>query len=167
MNTKIYYLYRDADNYKVHNECVVSGTLSEKQIEEIISCLLDGEYFIPRFVGLPEKKFETYNPQVDHPFFELGESSFVATSAPPTVEQTAQELVEAFKRRRGLWQTIEADRALELLNLIIGDKVKAQDGNRRNVLEWLSHLGFTKSELLALQFSDAEVGFCEEDKDNV
>ncbi len=28
MNTKISYLYRDADNYKMHNKCVIAGTLT-------------------------------------------------------------------------------------------------------------------------------------------
>lgn len=33
MNTKICYLYRDAGNYKVHNECVIQGELSKEQIQ--------------------------------------------------------------------------------------------------------------------------------------
>lgn len=28
MNTRIHYLYRDADNYKVQNECVILGEMS-------------------------------------------------------------------------------------------------------------------------------------------
>ena len=31
MNTKISYLYRDADNYKMSNECVIIGTLTAEQ----------------------------------------------------------------------------------------------------------------------------------------
>ena len=31
MNTKINYLYRDADNYKVRNECVIHGEMTEEQ----------------------------------------------------------------------------------------------------------------------------------------
>ena len=31
MNTKISYLYRDADNYKMPNECVIAGTLTAFQ----------------------------------------------------------------------------------------------------------------------------------------
>ena len=71
MNTKINYLYRDADNYKVHNECVVQGTISAEQIAVILECLDEGEYFIPHLVGLPEKRFDTFDPQVDHPYFEF------------------------------------------------------------------------------------------------
>lgn len=51
MNTKICYLYRDADNYKVHNECVIQGELSKEQIQSILDCCDMGEYFIPRQVG--------------------------------------------------------------------------------------------------------------------
>lgn len=46
MNTKINYLYRDADNYKVHNECVVQGTISAEQVAVVLECLDEGEYFI-------------------------------------------------------------------------------------------------------------------------
>ena len=44
MNTKISYLYRDADNYKRYNECIVAGTLSAKQICTILDCCDMGEY---------------------------------------------------------------------------------------------------------------------------
>lgn len=36
MNTRINYLYRDADNYKMPNSCVVIGEISEVQIAEVI-----------------------------------------------------------------------------------------------------------------------------------
>ena len=38
MNTKIRYLYRDADNYKVFNECIVQGEISEEQVCKILDC---------------------------------------------------------------------------------------------------------------------------------
>ena len=52
MNTKISYLYRDADNYKMHNKCVIAGTLTTEQTRTIKDCCEMGEYFIPRQVGL-------------------------------------------------------------------------------------------------------------------
>lgn len=67
-NTLIQYLYRDADNYKVQNECVIKGVLSEEDIQTILDSLEDDEVFIPRLVGLPEKRFDTYDPQVDQRF---------------------------------------------------------------------------------------------------
>ena len=65
MNTKISYLYRDADNYKRYNECIVAGTLSANQICTILDCCDMGEYFIPGQVGLPERRFDPYDPQAD------------------------------------------------------------------------------------------------------
>lgn len=46
-NTQISYLYRDAHNYKKHNKVILPGTFTDKQIQAIIGCLSDGEYFIP------------------------------------------------------------------------------------------------------------------------
>lgn len=59
MNTRISYLYRDASNYKQHNEVTVPGTFSEEQIDVIIGCLDLGEYFIPKQIGFPEKRRRT------------------------------------------------------------------------------------------------------------
>ena len=42
MNTKISYLYRDADNYKMSNECVIIGTLTAEQAhttEAFLKCM--------------------------------------------------------------------------------------------------------------------------------
>lgn len=69
MNTKLNYLYRDADNYKMPNSCVVIGEISEAQIAEVISCLDCGEYFIPQQVGLPEKRFDRFDEEVDQCWF--------------------------------------------------------------------------------------------------
>ena len=38
MNTKISYLYRDADNYKMHNKCVIAGTLTTEFIQNKNIC---------------------------------------------------------------------------------------------------------------------------------
>lgn len=102
-NTRIEYLYRDADNYKVWNCAVIPGEISNEQVKEILDCLDDGEYFIPHLVGLPEKKFDDFDPEVDHGFFELGPYSFEETDEVPTVLVTPQELVEAFQAQKGNW----------------------------------------------------------------
>ena len=104
MNTKISYLYRDADNYKQHNECVIAGTLTAEQTRTIKDCCDMGEYFIPRQVGLPERRFDRYDPAVDHCWFELDEDSFSETIEPPTVALTATELVNRFEECRNNWQ---------------------------------------------------------------
>lgn len=83
MNTKISYLYRDADNYKMHNKCVIAGMLTTEQARTIKDSCEMGEYFIPRQVGLPERRFDRYDPAVDHCWFELDEDCFSETIEPP------------------------------------------------------------------------------------
>ena len=104
MNTKISYLYRDADNYKRYNECIIAGALSAKQIRAILDCCDKGEYFIPRHVGLPEHRFDTYDSQADHCWFELTADSFSETRESPTMALTATELVNRFEGCRNNWQ---------------------------------------------------------------
>ena len=85
MNTRIHYLYRDADNYKVQNECVILGEMTEEQEQRIIACLDEKEYFVPSRVGMPERKFDTETDS-DHPWFEWERID---------AEVTAQELCNA------------------------------------------------------------------------
>src|SRR5699024_10207670 len=80
MNTRITYLYRDASNWKKYNEVVVSGTFTADQVSEIVGCLNDGEYFIPKQVGFPEIRFEKITED-DHCWFELCENDFEVVEA--------------------------------------------------------------------------------------
>lgn len=107
MNTKIHYLYRDADNYKVHNSCVIKGVLTPEQINVILSCCDAGEYFIPNQVGLPERKFEKIDPQVDHCWFELTRDDFEYTDQPANVPVTAQQLTDHFIAAKDSWNDCE------------------------------------------------------------
>ena len=63
-----------------------------------------GEYFIPGQVGLPEHRFDTYDSQADHCWFELTADSFSETIEPPTIALTATELVNRFEECRNNWQ---------------------------------------------------------------
>ena len=56
-NTRISFLYRDADNYKVFSDCIIAGLLTTAQKSVILSCLDEGEYFLPDKVGLQGKTF--------------------------------------------------------------------------------------------------------------
>lgn len=103
VNTKISYLYRDASNYKAYNEVIIKGKISPGQINQIMECLDDGEYFIPCQIGFPESRIGEVDPEVDHCWFELERSSFECTSEPETIEMTADELVQAFKEASGNW----------------------------------------------------------------
>lgn len=101
MNTRINYLYRDADNYKVYNECVIQGEMTEEQEQRIIACLDEGEYFVPSCVGMPEKKFDT-ETEADGPWFEW--RGFELTEHEPTLEIGANELVARFEKASNGWQ---------------------------------------------------------------
>ena len=107
MNTKICYLYRDASNYKRYNECVVRGEMTPEHLMRIEACLFEGEYFVPRCVGLPERRIEEFRTDDDHCWFEwsisedydLNESGVQLTDEPPT-DMTVEELVHNFETVR-------------------------------------------------------------------
>lgn len=103
MNTQICYLYRDASNYKMHNECVVAGELTQEQIAQIMGCCDSGEFFIPAQVGLPERRFDDIAPEDDHCWFELSADGFTPTAKPATVEVSARRLVENFAAAKEHW----------------------------------------------------------------
>lgn len=103
MNTKISYMYRDADNYKTWNEEVLKGEISAQQLMTIVDCLEDKMYFIPSQVGLPEVRFDDVT-EADHCWFELcPEQDFSSTEHAPTIDMTVDELVKRFQAARGRW----------------------------------------------------------------
>lgn len=101
-NTRISYLYRDAGNYKQHNEVVVPGTFTHEQIESVIDCLYEGEYFIPSQIGFPEERFEKITEE-DHCWFELSRYGFDETDAEANLNMTPDEVVVAFIAAKGAW----------------------------------------------------------------
>ena len=66
-----------------------------------------GEYFIPRQVGMPERKFDEYDTKADHCWFELSKEGFEYTDQPANVSLTAQQLAENFAACRDNWQDAE------------------------------------------------------------
>lgn len=108
MNTKISYLYRDADNYKSFNECIIQGTLTDKQKKQILDARHEGEWFIPGAVGLPEKRFYTWT-EADHPWFELWDDAFRETAQAATIDISGDKLTEAFLLCKGRWGVLEAE----------------------------------------------------------
>jgi|LSQX01.1.fsa_nt_gb hypothetical protein len=124
MNMEIEYLYRDQHNYKTWNTVIVNGELSEKQIDEIISCLDERLYFIPSKVGLPENKFGEIT-EADHPWFELEKDGFTKTTEKPTVDITAQELYKRFLANKGSWHNSRKVVYASLSSS--GDKIKLLD----------------------------------------
>jgi hypothetical protein len=47
------YLYRDASNYKVGGEILLTGTPSQNDIDALRASLESGEYFVAEQVGIP------------------------------------------------------------------------------------------------------------------
>lgn len=103
MNTRMSYMYRDADNYKTHHNEVLSGEITQQQLMTIADCLDDKTYFIPHQLGLPEMRFDQVT-ESDHCWFELyPEQDFSSTNGEPTIDMTVDELVERFQKAKGHW----------------------------------------------------------------
>lgn len=100
VNTKISYLYRDADNYKVRHEVVIAGSVSEEQEKAIEDSLNEGVYFIPSQVGLPDDRFGNVT-EADHPWFEW--VGVEPTADRPTLHVTAEELTAKFVDAANGW----------------------------------------------------------------
>lgn len=97
INTRVDYLYRDGSNYKMHSCEIVRGAITPEQIKQIEDSLIDGEYFYPSEVGLPENRFED-SCEGDPDWFEMNcTGNFAKTTEPPTVNITVEQLVENFK----------------------------------------------------------------------
>ena len=82
-NTRISYLYRDASNYKKHNEVIIPGTFTKEQIHTIIECLQGGKIFHPLRSQFAGNQIED-KTEADHPWFELSEDGFEETEAKAT-----------------------------------------------------------------------------------
>lgn len=116
MNTKINYMYRDASNYKQHQNVIVKGELTDDQIQKIYASCdeypdkdkpFDPEceepiYFIPQQVGLPEIRFEKTTSD-DHCWFEM--QTIELTDEAPTIDMSADEIFRNFEDVR-LWDDI-------------------------------------------------------------
>lgn len=115
-NTRIQYLYRDAGNYKQYHEVIVAGELEWK---DIAGCLDEGNLFIPSQIGLEdiqlmwEEKGFAFPTEDDHVWCEIEEDGIDYTFLPPTVDVTAQQLVEQFQFVQK-WDVAEAAKRLGL-----------------------------------------------------
>lgn len=103
-NTVLYYLYRDGANYKIQNSVVLSGSFTDAEISVMESKLNEGVYFIPYDVGLPEKRFDKWDYEVDHCWFELldGDGDTIANHTEETTAPhcgiSCHELAARFAR---------------------------------------------------------------------
>jgi hypothetical protein len=98
-NTRIEYLYRDADNYKIWEQVVVSGRLAFDDIGRY----LDDGHFIASEVGLPDPQLEwakqgyRFPTDSDHVYVEVTADDIQPTLDAPTVSISASELLGRFK----------------------------------------------------------------------
>lgn len=101
-NTRIAYLYRDGGNYKQRGIEVVAGAITADQRERIKACLIDGQYFYPSKVGLPEHRFDTVHED-DPDWHELCvEKDITLTDEMPTVGLTVDRLVKNFEAAKSI-----------------------------------------------------------------
>jgi hypothetical protein len=107
-NAVIEYLYRDAANYTKVNQCIISGVVTADMERIIWGCLDEDVYFIPSQVGLPEERKGTIDPNLDHCWFEWG-GVFALTNEAPTVDITAEKLVQNFQARKGKWDDTQRE----------------------------------------------------------
>lgn len=111
MNTRIDYMYRDADNYKQHEWLIVSGAPTQELTDRLEETLDDGEYFLPGRVGLtPLQSMMIDAPNfgesgADHVWHEL--TGISETESEPTRQLTFEELVLAFEKAvEGGWDVV-------------------------------------------------------------
>ena len=113
MNTAIEYLYRDASNFKHTARIVLEGPMTDEDALMIRGKLLDGSYFIPSQVGLPDLQsyFLRFGPYTehDHVFHELLDVE--KTSEAPTGPVSTDRLLESFRAVSG-WEVSAAMKRL-------------------------------------------------------
>ena len=73
--TEIFYLYRDAGNYKFRDSIIVGGIVS---LDEIKAHLIEEEYFIPERIGVAPLVPMCMNGD-DHPLHEIDCISYIVS----------------------------------------------------------------------------------------
>lgn len=81
MNTKINYMYKDANNSTLDHSEIVSGVISDADLADIMASLdeFDGRkgFFFPIQVGLPFITFSNSPTEADHPWHTLAKDDLV------------------------------------------------------------------------------------------
>jgi len=111
MNTLLEYLYRDASNYKQHGSAVLRGNIS---LDSIRHLLIDGEYFIPSQIGLPDLQYKfkeqgfEYPTEDDHNWHEI--ISMQPTIKKPAIPLSRNEFLFRLKksfRDHDIWSCVK------------------------------------------------------------
>ena len=101
-NTRIKYLYRDASNYKTWNEVTVKGQFTKDQINEILDCCENHEYFIPEQIGWDLLRGWDVTED-DHCYGELNEENFEPTDKPVTLDISVDDVLKLFRDSKDKW----------------------------------------------------------------
>lgn len=99
MNTKLWYMYRDAANYKLHHSEVLDGELRDYELA-IVNDEFAGKEFYPAEFGLPAPTFtsEGYSEYEDDPdCHEI--VGFEVVDQPATVNLTILKFVEGLRNK--------------------------------------------------------------------
>lgn len=112
MNTKFSYMYRDASNYKQHQDVVFEGELSATDRTKLYDHCDENLYFIPSQVGLEDlqERMTGFPGGDDHVWHEL--DGIESTVEPATETQTASQFVKAFLKAK--WDVVKASKELGL-----------------------------------------------------
>ena len=97
MNIKFTYLYRDASNYKQHNEIVFANPnelLIQKIQSAITENLIDGNWFVAKDWNVPDLHFKEYawDNEMDHDWHEF--ASVEETNEPVTLKISIENLID-------------------------------------------------------------------------
>lgn len=98
-NTKLSYMYRDADNYKVYRDVVFSGELRTNMILDELNKQL--EMFVPSQIDLDDLQeelqiYDSQDHETDHCWHEI--TDITSTDEEPTDERTIHEFaLQVFK----------------------------------------------------------------------
>jgi hypothetical protein len=86
MNTKLSLIYRDADNYSASKDVVITGEITQQQIDKIKENLVDGCFIIAHQVGLPTPS-ENFGGMDNYPNWEIDHVYTMLFDGKPTSEQ--------------------------------------------------------------------------------
>ncbi|MGE0638141.1 MAG: hypothetical protein AB7G44_12685 [Bacteroidia bacterium] len=98
MNIKFNYMYRDGANYKQFGSVIFANpsNLTLEIIEtKIRETLIDGEFFEPLKLDIPNVRVYPYDPEIDHDWFEF--ENVEQTDKSPTDKRTIAEFIAELK----------------------------------------------------------------------
>lgn len=98
LNVKFEFLYRDAGNHKQYGSIVFTNSAGVpiSLINKIITeHLIDGLYFYPEKLSLPNIRIHSYNPELDLDWYEF--DGCTETEESPGDKRDINEFLEVFK----------------------------------------------------------------------